>query len=277
VIDLYETTAVVEVNTRGMELLLPYLECALGRLGLSDSTIASGSVSARLEGVTVERCSNQPLLWAKENGFAIPVPLQSGQKTGWFCDQRDNRKHMGEWIRRLQVESVLNLFSYTGGFALYALAAGARHVVNVDRDANALSLGEEMVARNGFDANAVRSCRANVWEYLASSDETFDCVIVDPPAFVKEQSKKAQALEGYRKLLRASLRRVKEGGVLSLFSCSHFVTLEDLAWIVRQVSAESGHSLQTIARFGHSCDHSIPVWFMEAEYLKGLLLRKIGS
>lgn len=276
VVDQYEQTAVVQVNTKGIEKLLPQILAALQELGLS-CIVQAESISARKEGVDIAKTicqSEAKYIWAKENGLDVCVPLQKGQKTGWFCDQRDNRLLVKWLVAEQSLHSILNLFSYTGGFSLMALQGGAKRVVNVDQDAGALSYYQEMVQKNGlplFSENRVE----NVWDYLAKERESFDLVITDPPAFVKEEKKKSSGIKGYKDLFNASIERVNRGGFLMLFSCSHFVEEDDLYWVLRQIFAESGRKFQTVQKLSQSFDHPVPAWFPEGNYLKGYLLKEL--
>jgi 23S rRNA (cytosine1962-C5)-methyltransferase len=277
VIDRFEGIASIQINTKGMERLLPHLIQCLPALGMKEWIVQGNSVSSKKEGVSIDPAFSKissEFVWAKENGLQIYIPMRDGQKTGWFCDQRDNRLSIKELASKHQISSILNLFAYTAGFSLSALSGGAKRVLNVDLDKKALALFDLMLEKNHLRGNT-ESLVANAWEYLSTAQETFELVIVDPPAFVKEASKKAIGLKGYRDLFKQSIARVATGGFLAIFSCSHFVQEEDLNWVMRQVFADSKRVFQTVQIFGQSFDHPVPAWFPEGRYLKGLLLKEI--
>lgn len=278
VVDRYENTASIQINTKGMERLLPCLLAVMPMLGIEQWIVQGDSISAKREGVHIDpSCANitTQVVRAKESGLNIFVPILKGQKTGWFCDQRDNRQVIKRLVFEQNLSSVLNLFSYTGGFALAGLAGGAKRVLNVDLDSNALDIFAAMLAENCFSVDE-HSLSRNVWEYLNQADETFDLVIVDPPAFAKEESKKSAALKGYKDLFKQSIARVIPGGFLAVFSCSHFIKEEDLQWVLRQAYAETKRRFQTVQLLSQGFDHPVPAWFPEGKYLKGFLLKELG-
>lgn len=267
VIDYYAGHFVLQINAKGIEQILPtLLEAIPGPI-----FFAPLSLSAKKEGVKEIANRESKIVEATENGLRVLVPLAAGQKTGWFCDQRDNR----QIVRALaQGKSVLNLFSYSGGFSLAALAGGCGSCVSVDQDNEALSLFQEMKQRNGLKGKTAE-IEADVWAYLNEERELFDMVIVDPPAFVKELSKKQEGMKGYLDLFKLALARVRPGGFFLAFSCSYFANEEDLEWILRQAFAYTGRWFQTVQKLGQGFDHPVPVWFKEAKYLKGFLLKEI--
>lgn len=274
VIDVYENTAVVQINTKGIERLLPQILEALPSVGIEKWIVDTDTISAKKEGVSKILNPEMGPILAKENALQIIVPIQKGQKTGWFCDQRDNRFSLKQFVADHKITSLLNLFSYTGGFSLFALLGGCPLVVNVDQDEYALKLFEEMVQKNGLPKN-YEVKHEDVWQFLQNCNSTFDLVIVDPPAFVKEESKKMQGLKGYLDLFKKSIAKLSKGGFLMVYSCSHFVTNEDLAWVLRQAYAQTQRFFQTVTPLHQSFDHPVPAWFLEASYLKGFLLQEI--
>jgi 23S rRNA (cytosine1962-C5)-methyltransferase len=276
VVDAYDKTASVQINTKGMELLLPQVLKVLPQLGYDQWVVQADSPSAKRDGVVLSPSHSkvsQQEIWALENGLKICVPLSEGQKTGWFCDQREARACIGQLVSRQRLGKILNLCSYTGGFALAALAGGCQHVLNIDQDKKALDLFEKMRVANNLPAKA-ESQAVDMWDYFQQSKETFDLVIADPPAFVKESAKKETGMRGYRDLFKQSVEKVSSGGFLAVFSCSHYFTDEDLCWILRQVFTECRRRFQTVQTFGQGLDHPVPVWFPESRYLKGLLLKE---
>lgn len=277
VIDLYNNHAVLQINTKGVELLLPYIQEAFLQLKIEVIRTLQDSTSAKKEGLVTQekRALPKSTIWAKENDIVISIPTTYGQKTGWFCDQRDNRKLVLELVKEQKLKSVLNLFSYTGGFSLAALLGGATDVLSVDTDEEALFLLQEMAKKNHTNEDYHRELAQDVWHFLKSSKETFDLVIVDPPAFVKSEKKKKEGMKGYLDLFRASIPRVQTGQYLMVFSCSHFITEQDLNWVLRQAFLHTKRKFQTLSSLNQGFDHPVPAWFEEAKYLKGYLLKEI--
>lgn len=263
VIDRYDEAVTVQVNTYGMSLLLEPLRKALKRLGIKEIfETASGQ-----EGVKVQERA-APLIWTEEKGLHIAVRPGS-QKTGWFCDQRENRMRLAA----LKCPTVLNLFSFSGGFALAALKEGTELVVNVDRDPEALALFDLMKEKNGLKGTS-ENIAADCWDFLKRETRCFDLVICDPPAFVKQRAKKAAALKGYKDIFAASIRRVKPLGYLAVFSCSHYMDLSDLEFALRQAYQLTSRVFQTVEILQQPFDHPVPAYFPESRYLKGFLLKE---
>lgn len=275
VIDVYDKVAVVQINTKGIEKLFKEIYDALKKMGFHDILVDTSSNSAKKEKVTIQY--QNPILstiYAKENGLSIIVPQLKAQKTGWFCDQRDNRLKVFNLVKKQKLSSVLNLFSYTGGFSLYALKGGAQKVVNVDQDEEALNLFKEMVHLNQLKP-CFENIHQDIWHFFKTHTETYDLVIVDPPAFAKEESKKMQGLKGYLDLFKNAITKVSKGGFMMVYSCSHFITQEDLNWVLRQAFFATKRSFQTIETLHQAQDHSVPAYFPESSYLKGYLLAEI--
>lgn len=205
---------------------------------------------------------------ALENGFKFAVDIIGGQKTGFFLDQRDKRLALQKYV---EGKSVLNCFSYTGGFSVYALAAGAKRVVSVDASKSALELAEKNVQLNKLDEKKCEFVLADVKEYLVDQQAgEFDVIILDPPAFVKDRHKVREGLQGYRKINEMALRILPPGGILVTCSCSSHVRLEDFRFMLSEAAARSGRTAQIIETYTHGIDHPELVAFTEGEYLKSL-------
>ena len=173
-----------------------------------------------------------------ENGHRFMVNWTSGQKTGFFLDQRENRKLVGRYAAGRRV---LNLFCYTGGFSIYALAAGAQSVVSVDSSKKAMELVDRNVGLNGFDASAHTGLCCDAIDYLKEAEEgQFDLMIVDPPAFAKHRGALKNALRAYQRLNAAAISKVAHGGLVFTFSCSQVVDKEDFALAVFSAAAQTG-------------------------------------
>ena len=205
-----------------------------------------------------------------ENGHKFIVNWTEGQKTGFFLDQRENRALVGRYAAG---RSVLNLFCYTGGFSIYALAAGAKHVDSVDSSAKAMAMVDRNVALNGFAPETHTSYTADAIEFLKNAPEAkYDLMIVDPPAFAKHRGVLRNALRAYQRLNAAAIAKVAPGGLVFTYSCSQVVDKEAFALAVFSAAASVGRSVRILDRLNQPADHSVNIYHPEGEYLKGLLL-----
>ena len=205
-----------------------------------------------------------------ENGHKFLVNWTEGQKTGFFLDQRDNRALVGSLAKG---RNVLNLFCYTGGFSIYALASGAVHVDSVDSSKKAMMMVDRNVALNGFDESKHTSLCCDAIDYLRDVPEgKYDLMIVDPPAFAKHRGALRNALRAYQRLNAAAIAKVAPGGFVFTYSCSQVVDKEAFALAVFSAAAQVGRSVRILDRLNQPCDHSVNIYHPEGEYLKGLLL-----
>lgn len=205
-----------------------------------------------------------------ENGHKFMVNWTEGQKTGFFLDQRENRALVGSLAKD---RNVLNLFCYTGGFSIYALAAGAKHVDSVDSSKKAMLMVDRNVALNGFDPESHTSLCCDAIDYLKNVPEgKYDLMIVDPPAFAKHRGALKNALRAYQRLNAAAISKVAPGGFVFTYSCSQVVDKEAFALAVFSAAAQCGRSVRILDRLNQPCDHSVNIYHPEGEYLKGLLL-----
>ncbi len=217
-----------------------------------------------------------PELTVSENGLRFKTDPWRGQKTGMFLDQRDNRR----LVRGLAGgKSVLNLFSYHGGFSVYALAGGAGSVVSVDSSRAALEAAEENVRLNGPFAGTHSSLVADIFASLplwAEAGPRHDVVILDPPSLANAASQRRKAQRAYLKLNRDALRMVTPGGLLVTSSCTAQVAPEAFKEVVAEAALAAGVRAQVIAENGHAIDHPVPLSFPEGRYLKLLVLKVLG-
>ena len=205
-----------------------------------------------------------------ENGHKFLVNWTEGQKTGFFLDQRENRALVGKLSKG---RNVLNLFCYTGGFSIYALASGALHVDSVDSSKKAMMMVDRNVALNGFDESRHTSLCCDAIDYLREVPEgKYDLMIVDPPAFAKHRGSLKNALRAYQRLNAAAISKVAPGGFVFTYSCSQVVDKEAFALAVFSAAAQCGRSVRILDRLNQPCDHSVNIYHPEGEYLKGLLL-----
>ena len=202
--------------------------------------------------------------------------LATGQKTGYYTDQRDNRQRLTAYAGG---RTVLNAYSYSGSFATYLLAAGATHVVNVDSSAEALALAAINMELNGHAMpEQVENLQADVPKLLRQwRDDTagprFDMIILDPPKFASHKGHLERALRGYKDINLLALQLLRPGGYLATFSCSGLVTPDLLQKVVFGASVDAGRSGQIIEWLHQAADHPVALSFPEGHYLKGLLLR----
>jgi len=210
-----------------------------------------------------------------EDGLAYGVDVLAGQKTGFFLDQRDNRAE----VRSLAAgRESLNVFCYTGGFTLAALAGGATRVLSIDSSADALAMGRANLARNpALDASRAEWQEADAFSALRTLRDkaaSFDLVVLDPPKFAPTMAHAERAARAYKDVNLLALKLLRPGGLLATFSCSGGVDAALFRKIVAGAAQDAGADAAVIGRFGASADHPAALAFPEGEYLKGLLIRK---
>lgn len=210
-----------------------------------------------------------PLL-ITENHLRFEVDIIAGQKTGFFLDQRDNRKRMGNLS---QGAVVLNCFSYTGGFSVYCAQGGAGRVVSVETSAPANDMARRNLEVNGFSSGTHPIIQTDVFQYLRKSDEFFDLIILDPPSFAKTGKDVIRASRGYKDINLQAIRRLREGGLLATFSCSNYVDEVLFEKIVLGAVLDAQRTVQLLAKLGAGGDHPVLLSHPEGRYLKGLLLQ----
>jgi 23S rRNA (cytosine1962-C5)-methyltransferase len=210
------------------------------------------------------------LIRIQENGIGFLVDVRKGQKTGFFLDQRDNRALLSSLARDM---TVLNLFAYTGGFAAYALKAGAKRAISVESSKPALELARQNFALNGFAVGEGDLLRADAFSYLKNSTETFDIIVLDPPSLAPRRGDVEAAAGGYKFLNLHALRLLEPGGLLLTFCCSQHVSIDLFQKIVFGAAVDAGRRVQVVKRVGHAPDHPVSLHHPEGEYLKGLLLK----
>jgi 23S rRNA (cytosine1962-C5)-methyltransferase len=204
----------------------------------------------------------------KENGFQFKVDWASGQKTGFFIDQRENRRLLNEYTCGRQV---LNMFGYTGSFSVYAMR-DAKLVHTVDSSASAIDLADENIRLNfGNDARH-QSFKADAFDFLDDINGRYDLIILDPPAFAKHKKVISNALQGYKKLNIKAIEQIKPGGIIFTFSCSQVVTKENFRKSVFTAAANTGRRVRILHQMGQPADHPVNIYHPESEYLKGLVL-----
>ena len=206
---------------------------------------------------------------ALENGLKFHVDWLRGQKTGFFVDQRENRSLLEKYAKG---RKVLNMFCYTGGFSFYAMRGGAQAVHSVDSSSKAISLTRENVELNFPGDTRHEAFAEDAFKFLNEMDNSYDLIILDPPAFAKHKSALKNALIGYRKINAKAFEKIQKGGILFTFSCSQAVSKEQFRLAVFSAAAQSGRKVRILHQLTQPADHPINIYHPEGEYLKGLVL-----
>ena len=271
VCDWYNGVLVMQAHSVGMHRLFPMLTQLfvdeLGGYGLqsvfdkSSATVPGGSDDGYLWGA-------EPQEWEIcEHGNRLLINFYEGQKTGFFVDQRENRRLVGQLARG---HRVLNCFGYTGGFSLAALRGGAEYVETVDISRKAIDLCNRNVQLNFGPSAPHQGTVADVLKYLGGGD--FDFIILDPPAFAKNHRNLQQGLRGYRSINQRALEALPAGGLLMTFSCSQAVSKDDFQTMVFTAAMNAHRHVRIVRQLPHAIDHPVSICHPEGEYLKGLLL-----
>ncbi len=218
---------------------------------------------------------------ARENGVNYHIDVMAGHKTGFYIDQRESRAHVAALVTQRVAQGlsvrVLNCFSYTGGFSLAALGAGATHCISVDSSADALAIAEQNVLLNGFDpARHTTRCEkvADALKALDAAGERFDIIVLDPPKFAPSAAHVERAARAYKDVNLRGMRLLADGGDVLTFSCSGAITVDLFQKIVAGAACDSRLDLAMMGRLGAGSDHPMRMTHPEGEYLKGLWLRK---
>jgi 23S rRNA (cytosine1962-C5)-methyltransferase len=208
-----------------------------------------------------------------ENGIKFFVDINLGHKTGFYLDQRDNRKYLASLSSDREI---LNCFSYTGGFSVYALKAGANKVVNLDSSAEALSLATKNLSLNGIDSSKYENVQDDVFKYLRKLRDTnkqFDVIILDPPKFAESVSQIDKASRGYKDINLLALKLLKKDGILFTFSCSGHIVPDLFNKIIADAATDAGREVHILKYLTQSPDHTMLTSFPEGLYLKGLVCK----
>jgi len=287
IVDRYGDWLVVQFHTRGMECEKEQILKEIKRLSQTHGIYERSEGEGReKEGVppsagVLSGETPPDTVEIRENGLRFLVDIKRGHKTGFYLDQRDNRRRTAPY---LQGGDVLNCFSYSGAFAVYAAAAGAKSIINIDSSEDALGLARRNIDLNkSFSGTSGKSSSSNV-EYVAGDvfaelrrfrarDRKFDAVILDPPKFAQRNSQIRSAARGYQDINRLSLNLLRPGGILVTFSCSGLVSPDLFQKIVFSASLEAKREVQILEKLGHSSDHPILITVPETEYLKGFICR----
>ncbi len=270
IIDKYADTAVIQIHHPGWKKHLKLLAEIL-----IESKQVQHVYSKPADKIEVEPKHTGTLAgkstaeFVLENGHKFIVDWAEGQKTGFFLDQRENRRKLAHFTKG---KTVLNTFSYTGGFSVYALCAGAKKAISVDSSQPAVELAHKNAEINGFAENH-EGMTSDVFEYMKTSDEDFDVIILDPPAFSKNRRSTHNAVQAYKRLNLAGMKKVVSGGYIFTFSCSQHVDFKLFEDTIRAAAIESNRNVRIVERLTQPADHPVNLYHPEGEYLKGLILQ----
>jgi 23S rRNA (cytosine1962-C5)-methyltransferase len=274
IIDYYNGVAVMQMHSVGMYRMRNDITSILTELfgsrliavyDKSESTIPFMSGIKPVSGFLYG--SSEPVI-VTENGFKFKIDWTSGQKTGFFIDQRENRKLLESYTSG---RDVLNMFGYTGAFSVYAMK-NARSVHSVDSSESATRLADENMKINFGDDPRHKSFKVDAFEYLNDIRDKYDLIILDPPAFAKHHNVLANALQGYKRLNIKAIEQIRPGGIIFTFSCSQVVTKENFRKSVFAAAANTGRKTRIIHQLAQPPDHPVNIYHPEGEYLKGLVI-----
>lgn len=268
VVDIYGHTAVIQCHTVGMYYHLNTITDILVRILGNDIHIYDKSADLIREANPKGYIRGQYYeeKWV-ENGFQFDIDWERGQKTGFFLDQRNNRNLLRKYV---QDKYVANLFSYSGGFSIYAYGAGAKRVISVDASQSANDICQKNFQLNfGMTHETIT---ADAVEYVKTMSGEFDVIILDPPAFAKHLSAKHKAIQAYKRLNAHVMRHIKRGGVLFTFSCSQVIDRQTFQDTITAAGIEAGRDIKILHHLSQPEDHPVNLFHPESNYLKGLVL-----
>lgn len=276
IVDVYGKTAVVQAHSAGMhharhEMAKAIQDVTDGMIEAvyykSGTTLPFAEELNASDGFLVGKSNDNVAL---EYGLKFHIDWLNGQKTGFFVDQRENRRLVGQYARNRRV---LNMFCYTGGFSAYALRGGADTVHSVDSSAKAIDLTRENIALNFPDCKNHYAYAEDAFKFLQNMQSgTYDFIILDPPAFAKHLDAVRSALRGYQKLNAKAFEKIAPGGIMFTFSCSQAINKEQFRLAVFSAAAQTGRKVRILHQLHQPADHPVNIYHPEGEYLKGLAL-----
>ncbi len=278
IVDRYADFYVCQFFTAGMESFkaeivesLLELTSATGIFERSEGRVREEEGLAASTGVLAGEAPAD-LIQVEEHGNKFFVDVKRGQKTGFFLDQRDSRAFLAT---RAHDRRVLNCFSYTGGFSVYAFTGGAKEVVTFDSSHPALELAERNLELNGFADAPGELIKGDAFAYLKETESKFDIIVLDPPSLAHKRSDIDAATGGYKFLNLHALKHLNPGGLLLTFSCSPHLPADLFQKVVFGAAVDAGRKATIVRRLGHPIDHPVSLHHPEGEYFKGLALRAL--
>lgn len=275
IVDYYDGVAVVQAHDAGMHHDRHHIAAALQQVIGDVKTIYYKSHST-LPGKMRDANADEYLLGmgvvphiVLEHGTKFYIDWEEGQKTGFFLDQRESRKLLGEFSKD---KVVLNTFCYTGGFSVYALKAGATLVHSVDASQKAIELTEKNLELNGFSSNIHKCYAVDTFEFLKDKQDRYEVIVLDPPAFAKHRDARHQAVRGYQRLNAEAMKVIRPGGIIFTFSCSQVVDRQLFYDTIVSAAIQAGRQIKVLHHLSQPPDHPVSVFHPEGEYLKGLVL-----
>lgn len=276
IIDYYDGVLVIQAHSIGMYRVLDELTLALQELygeelkaiyNKSAETLPDEFAKSAPNGYVFGHCAvPHPV---KENGHTFLIDWETGQKTGFFLDQRDNRGLLAKYATG---KNVLNAFCYSGGFSIYALEAGATAVDSVDASKKAIELTNRNVKANFGEVASHQSYAEDVMTFLKETTGTYDVMVLDPPAYAKSMSARHRAVQGYKRLNAEGIKHLKPNGILFTFSCSQVVDRELFYNTIVAAAIEAGRQVRVLHQITQPPDHPVNLFHPEGSYLKGLVL-----
>jgi 23S rRNA (cytosine1962-C5)-methyltransferase len=275
IVDYYNGLVVMQCHSVGMYNARQIIADALVKIlgdklhsiyDKSEGTIPFKADTTAENGFLYGQTDNSEVI---EYGHRFLIEPVDGQKTGFFIDQRENRKLLQQYVKD---KKVLNTFCYSGGFSVFALEAGATHVTSVDSSAKAIALVDKNIELNFGKTDKHLSVGNDVGAFLTNDTEKYDVIILDPPAYAKHNNALDNALKGYARLNKKGFEALNKGGILFTFSCSQVVTKDDFRRAVFTAAAQSGKTVKILHQLHQPEDHPISIYHPEGEYLKGFVL-----
>lgn len=275
VIDMYGRTAVMQAHSVGMHVcrkdiakaLQEVLGDALENVYYKSETTLPFKADLHQENGFIVGNSLDDI--AVENGLKFHIDWLKGQKTGFFVDQRDNRSLVEQYSKD---RNVLNMFCYTGGFSVYAMRGGARLVHSVDSSQKAVDLVNQNIELNFPSDSRHKAFAEDAFKYLEQMTESYDLVILDPPAFAKHRDAVRHAIKGYTKLNARAMEKMPQGSILFTFSCSQAISKDQFRMAVFTAATLANRKVRILHQLHQPADHPINIYHPEGEYLKGLVL-----
>ncbi|MDA3817203.1 MAG: class I SAM-dependent rRNA methyltransferase [Prolixibacteraceae bacterium] len=275
IVDFYNGTAVMQMHSIGMYRIREQLaQCLKDVMGdelkavydKSSKTIPYKSDVKPVDGFILGKLEPDVV---SEYGNLFTVDWVEGQKTGFFIDQRENRRLLQEYS---EGRDVLNMFCYTGGFSFYAMRGGANKVHSVDSSEKAIELTRTNVELNFSGDKRHEAFAEDAFVFMKDIKDKYDLIVLDPPAFAKHQRSLGQALKGYKRINTRAFEQIRPGGIVFTFSCSQVVTKDKFREAVFSAAAISGRNVRILHQLTQPVDHPVNIYHPEGEYLKGLVL-----